>query len=326
MSDRIIVMHDGRVAAELPAGSPRSRCSRLPRARTSRTTWPDPRTSRRQLTSTGIVDSVIVRILAVVRRRDPRRDPGRSFFSPGNIRDILTGMSVLGLVAIGQTLVILAAPRPLGVYVMSLASLIAATTMNGKRRTSRGPSCCSTPRLRSDRPGQRPHRDRAQGQRLHRDARRRADPRRARHELPGQRRCGAAGFQPIGATRIGPVPVSTIIMIALAGRLVPARCTRTRPATPLRGRRRSRDRAPLGRPNPRRSSSHTCSARCSPASPAPAPRPAGWASAAPPSAPRAATSLLSIAAVVLGGTLLSGGGARSGARSAVSRSSRSSTT
>ena len=57
---------------------------------------------------------------------------GRSFFSPGNIRDILTGMSVLGLVAIGQTLVILGASLDLSVtYVMSLASLIAATTMAG---------------------------------------------------------------------------------------------------------------------------------------------------------------------------------------------------
>lgn len=57
---------------------------------------------------------------------------GRNFFSPGNIRDILTGMSVLGLVAIGQTLVILGASLDLSViYVMSLASLIAATTMNG---------------------------------------------------------------------------------------------------------------------------------------------------------------------------------------------------
>ncbi|GAA5202419.1 ABC transporter permease [Microbacterium jejuense] len=57
---------------------------------------------------------------------------GRSFFSPGNIRDILTGMSVLGLVAIGQTLVILGASLDLSVtYVISLASLIAATTMNG---------------------------------------------------------------------------------------------------------------------------------------------------------------------------------------------------
>ncbi|MCP2636368.1 ABC transporter permease [Microbacterium sp. HD4P20] len=57
---------------------------------------------------------------------------GRNFFSPGNIRDILTGMSVLGLVAIGQTLVVLGASLDLSVtYVMSLASLIAATTMNG---------------------------------------------------------------------------------------------------------------------------------------------------------------------------------------------------
>jgi len=57
---------------------------------------------------------------------------GRSFFSPGNIRDILTGMSVLGLVAIGQTLVILGASLDLSVtYVISLAILIGATTMNG---------------------------------------------------------------------------------------------------------------------------------------------------------------------------------------------------
>lgn len=57
---------------------------------------------------------------------------GRNFFSPGNIRDILTGMSVLGLVAIGQTLVVLGASLDLSVtYVMSLSSLIAATTMAG---------------------------------------------------------------------------------------------------------------------------------------------------------------------------------------------------
>lgn len=57
---------------------------------------------------------------------------GRSVFSPGNIRDILTGMSVLGFVAIGQTLVVLGASLDLSVpYVMSLASLIAAQTMNG---------------------------------------------------------------------------------------------------------------------------------------------------------------------------------------------------
>jgi ribose transport system permease protein len=46
---------------------------------------------------------------------------GRNFFSAGNIRDILTGMSVLGFVAIGQTLVILCASLDLSVpYVVSL--------------------------------------------------------------------------------------------------------------------------------------------------------------------------------------------------------------
>lgn len=57
---------------------------------------------------------------------------GRNFFSPGNIRDILTGMSVLGFVAIGQTLVILCGSLDLSVpYVVSLTSLIAADLMNG---------------------------------------------------------------------------------------------------------------------------------------------------------------------------------------------------
>ena len=57
---------------------------------------------------------------------------GRNFFSVGNIRDILTGMSVLGLVAIGQTLVILTGSLDLSVpYVISLSSLIAAETMRG---------------------------------------------------------------------------------------------------------------------------------------------------------------------------------------------------
>jgi ribose transport system permease protein len=57
---------------------------------------------------------------------------GRNFLSAGNIRDILTGMSVLGLVAIGQTLVILTSSLDLSVpYVVSLSSLLGATIMNG---------------------------------------------------------------------------------------------------------------------------------------------------------------------------------------------------
>ena len=58
---------------------------------------------------------------------------GRNLFSPGSIRDILTGMSVLGFVAIGQTLVILAGSLDLSVpYVVSLTSLVAAQVMSGK--------------------------------------------------------------------------------------------------------------------------------------------------------------------------------------------------
>jgi len=57
---------------------------------------------------------------------------GRNFFSLGSIRDILTGMSVLGLVAVGQTVVILTGSLDLSVpYVISLSSLIAAETMRG---------------------------------------------------------------------------------------------------------------------------------------------------------------------------------------------------
>lgn len=57
---------------------------------------------------------------------------GRNFFSAGNVRDILTGMSVLGLVAIGQTLVVLGASLDLSVtYVISLSSLLAASIMAG---------------------------------------------------------------------------------------------------------------------------------------------------------------------------------------------------
>jgi ribose transport system permease protein len=55
---------------------------------------------------------------------------GRNIFSPGNISSILTGTSVLGFIAIGQTLVILVGSLDLSVpYVTSLASLIAAGVM-----------------------------------------------------------------------------------------------------------------------------------------------------------------------------------------------------
>jgi len=57
---------------------------------------------------------------------------GGNLLSPGNIIDILTRSSLLGLIAIGQTLVILCRSLDLSVgYVAALSSLIAATTMAG---------------------------------------------------------------------------------------------------------------------------------------------------------------------------------------------------
>ena len=56
---------------------------------------------------------------------------GRNFFSTGNISAILTGTSILGFVAIGQTLVILGGSLDLSVpYVISL-------TASGRRHDGR---------------------------------------------------------------------------------------------------------------------------------------------------------------------------------------------
>jgi len=86
---------------------------------------------RRRLDSTAIVWIAFVAVLAIGAVLVATT--GRSIFSDGSIRDILTGMSVLGFVAIGQTLVILAGSLDLSVpYVVSLSSLLAASTMNGQ--------------------------------------------------------------------------------------------------------------------------------------------------------------------------------------------------
>lgn len=58
---------------------------------------------------------------------------GDNLFSSGNIIDVLTRSSLLGLIAIGQTLVVLCRSLDLSVgYVAALSSLIAATTMAGE--------------------------------------------------------------------------------------------------------------------------------------------------------------------------------------------------
>lgn len=90
-----------------------------------------PALARPALTSTGIV--FIVLALVIVASAVLTAVAGRNFFSPGNISAILTGTSILGFIAIGQTLVILAGSLDLSVpYVTSLTSLVAGVTMAGQ--------------------------------------------------------------------------------------------------------------------------------------------------------------------------------------------------
>ena len=236
MCDRILVMRDGGLVAELPAGL-RRRQAILARRATRRGRAPDamPRNAatraRRTPRGRRRAHEAVVRVdEAAPHRRSPSlivviivgailvATVGRNFFSAGNIRDILTGMSVLGLVAIGQTLVILCASLDLSVpYVISLVEPDRApTTMDGNAGEHPGavPSPCSS--CAAHRPRQRPDRHRAQGQRLHRDARHRASSSRATSTRTTRERAAAVPweFQLIGATGVGPVPVSTIIMLA----------------------------------------------------------------------------------------------------------------
>ncbi len=84
-----------------------------------------------RLTSTGIV--LLVLAAAVVLGTVLTAIEGRNFFSTGNLRDILTATSILGFIAIGQTLVILCGSLDLSVpFVASLTGVIAAGIMAGQ--------------------------------------------------------------------------------------------------------------------------------------------------------------------------------------------------
>lgn len=83
-----------------------------------------------QLGSTALIYLVLLGV--VVASAVLTAVEGRNFFSQGNIWAVLTAMSVLGLIAIGQTLVILVGSLDLSVpYVVSLATVIAAGGMKG---------------------------------------------------------------------------------------------------------------------------------------------------------------------------------------------------
>lgn len=82
----------------------------------------------KRLSSTYVVYAVV--LLTIIAGAILVGMAGRSFFSTGNISAILTGTSVLGFIAIGQTLVILVGSLDLSVpYVVSLSSLISAGIM-----------------------------------------------------------------------------------------------------------------------------------------------------------------------------------------------------
>jgi ribose transport system permease protein len=85
----------------------------------------------RHLTSTGIV--LIVLLVAIIAGTVLTAIEGRNFFSSGNVSAILTATSVLGFIAIGQTLVVLIGSIDLSVsFVVSLTSVLAAGAMAGE--------------------------------------------------------------------------------------------------------------------------------------------------------------------------------------------------
>ena len=202
-------------------------------------------------------------------RRDPHRLHGRNFFSTGNIRAILTFTSVLGFIAIGQTLVILVGSLDLSVpFVTSLSSVVAGGTMAGQPERAASGAGQLAPRRRIGL---------ANGLIV---------------SLLGvhgfvatlgmgliisgylatnyQGSSGSApsSFQTIGATPGGPVPVSTLIMLGCAAAAI-LLLRRTRTGHHLYAVGGNREVARLSGIHtavpivPR-----TCSARCSPRSPA----------------------------------------------------------
>ena len=119
---------------------------------------------------------------------------GRNFASSGNISAILTGTSILGFIAVGQTLVILVGSLDLSVpFVASLTSVLAAGYMDGDPANVVPAVAARAGRRGPDRPGQRADRQLPARARLHRHARHGPDHQRLpRRPLPGQPRRGPA--------------------------------------------------------------------------------------------------------------------------------------
>lgn len=86
---------------------------------------------RRRLDTTALVYLALLAVIVIGAVLTSLA--GRNFFSTGNITSILTLTSTLGFVAIGQTLVIIAGSLDLSVpYVISLASIVGGGVMAGQ--------------------------------------------------------------------------------------------------------------------------------------------------------------------------------------------------
>lgn len=86
---------------------------------------------RRRLSTTAIVYAVLVVVTLAAALLTAAT--GRSLFSPGNIAVIMTSITALGFVAVGQTLVVLVGSLDLSVgYVLSLASVLTAGIMGDR--------------------------------------------------------------------------------------------------------------------------------------------------------------------------------------------------
>ena len=170
-----------------------------------------------RLTSTHIV--YLVALLTIVAGTVLVGSTGRNFFSTGNISDILTGTSILGFIAIGQTLVVLVGSLDLSVpYVISLSSLVGAGIMAD--RTSNILPAVIAALLVSALIGLANGLVVA-GLRVHGFIATLGMGLIVSGYL-GSTYQGSSGqaplaFRLVGATGIGPVPVSTLIMLACAG-------------------------------------------------------------------------------------------------------------
>ncbi len=289
MSDRILVMQDGRIAGELPAGSTEEQVLRMATGvdESEELAAMSSRPAAR-LTSTGIVCVLV--LLSVVVAAILTAMQGRNFFSSATSRHphrherarLHRDRADAG--DPGRQ------PRPVG-------AVRRQPDQPGRRRDHGRPE--------RQRRSRRPGRSRRRG----RDRARQRSDRQLLHvhgfiatlgmglvisgylaiNYKGSHGSAPRVFRLIGATQIGPVPLSTVIMLAAQPSRscccgVPASATASTPSAATPRWRGSPASAP-----PCRSSSRTCCARCWPASPGCCSW-RGSASAARRSAPRAATT------------------------------------